>query len=483
MPDLKLLRDELKQTLDARVALKAKYQEGPMPADVVAEDVRLHERALKLHPLIEAEEESARDADFKKLTKFMSDPDYRIPRAAIGEAGDFRKALMSAGWEIKNGIVSAPTTLGKSVEMFGEDVLFGPLPDKDQDARKYFQQTRAIFDPTYRAAYVKWLRSPYRNDGMAFSTLDAGEQKALSEGTDSAGGFLVPPDIQAEILVRTAQTSIMQRLVRSVTTSRDRLTFPRVNPHASSGSIYSSGFVGSMVGETPAFTDTDPAFGTFEVSIKKARAATKVSNDFLTDAAANVLAFLSQNGAENLGLVMDSQILTGDGTALNLLGLLNDGGLTTVDVEGSTANTISNTTSSTGSAPKLIDVAYALPSQYANNASWVMRRAIEGKVRKLVDGSGRFLWPPMIASGFAAVTREILGYPVYNSEFMPNDGTDTNKVLLFGDLSSYIFVTRAQLSTVILRERFADTDQTGIILFSRFGGALWNNDAVRVGVV
>jgi HK97 family phage major capsid protein len=35
----------------------------------------------------------------------------------------------------------------------------------------------------------------------------------------------------------------------------------------------------------------------------------------------------------------------------------------------------------------------------------------------------------------------------------------------------------------VLRERFADTDQIGLILFARVGGALWNVDAVRVGVV
>jgi HK97 family phage major capsid protein len=133
--------------------------------------------------------------------------------------------------------------------------------------------------------------------------------------------------------------------------------------------------------------------------------------------------------------------------------------------------------------PKIIDVEYALPSQYTANAKWLMRRSIEGKVRKLVDASGRFIWPGVLGSGFAMPVKEIDGYPVINSEFMPTDLTDANKVILFGDFSGYIIAERAQITSTILRERFADTDQTGIILFERVGGAVWNPDSFRVGIV
>jgi HK97 family phage major capsid protein len=93
------------------------------------------------------------------------------------------------------------------------------------------------------------------------------------------------------------------------------------------------------------------------------------------------------------------------------------------------------------------------------------------------------MWPPLSGSGFAGTPADLLSYPVYNSEFMPADATDANKVLVFGDISAYVIAQRAQITTVVLRERFADTDQTGIILFERVGGALWNEDAIRIGVV
>lgn len=463
-----------------------KEKGAELPQDRKEERERLHGRALKLRDEIEEAKAAERTKDFADLTNFLNEPQRKTPHP-LNDDGEGKKLLSRLGWDVKSGIILAPTSLGRPVEMFDEEVLFGPIPDDDPAAAAYFKATRAAFQPEYRGAYVKWLRgmTKYRSEAMAFNVLTPEEQKALSEGTDTAGGFLVPPDVQAEILVRTAQMSVMRRLCRVVTTSRDKLVFPRVQAHASSGSIYSSGFVGGWVGETPAFSDTDPTFGTFEVGIKKARVATKLGNDFLSDAASNVLAFLAQNGAENLALVEDNGFIAGLGTPLEPLGILN-GGATSVDVESSVDNEFHNTAAEaaagTGSAPKLIDLVYALPSQYANNAQWLMRRAIEGAIRKFEDGNGRPLWPPSAGSGLAAAPREILSYPVNNSEFVPAAGADA-KIIIFGDFSAYIIAQRAQIATVVLRERFADTDQTGIILFVREGGALWNEDAIRIGAL
>lgn len=466
---------------------EAELEEGKtLSPERLSERDRLHSRALKLRDEIEEDKAADRKKDFADLSNFLNEPQRRTPHP-VNDDDESKKLLSRMGWDVKSGIIMAPTSLGKLVEMFDEEVLFGDLPSEDPDAARYFKSMRATFQPLYRSAYTKWLRNAtrYRSEAMAFQSLSADEQKALSEGTDTAGGFLVPPDVQAEILVRLPQSSVMSRLGRSVTTSRDKLVWPRVQAKTTDGSIYSSGFVGGWVGETPAFSDTDASFGTFEIGIKKARVATKLGNDFLADAASNVLAFLAQNGAENMGLVLDKGFIAGLGTPLEPLGIL-ESGISTVDVEGSADNTFSNNATEaaagTGSAPKMITLVYTLPSQYANGAQWLMARLTEGAVRKFEDGNGRPLWPAMAGSGLAPAPRELLGYPVNNSEFMPAIGADA-KVVLFGDFSAYIIAQRAQITTVVLRERFADTDQTGVILFSRVGGALWNEDALRIGAL
>lgn len=487
MATLQELKDELKNTVDKANGIRTKWSGANIPESDIGELGQLQERGLKLHKAIEEETLRAQNADFAKLSRFLDDPNYKVPRSVNADV-DGKKSLQNIGWEFKGGKVFIPTSTGKTVEMYDEDVLFSPLvPTDDEQAAKYFRQSRAIIQPIYRTSFTKFMRlcAKNRSESMAFHALNDEEKKALSEGVDEAGGYLVPPDLQAEILVRLAQQSVMRRLARTVTTSRDRIVWPRVAPHGDPTleSIYSSGFVGGWVGETPAFVESDPTFGTFEVSIRKIRVATKVSNDFIADAVTDIPAWLAMNGAENLRLVEDAGFINGNGGPLQPQGILNDPGLKTVDVEGSTANTISNTAAANGSANKLINLSYALPSQYAANAEWLMKRATEGKVRQLVDGAGRYLWPAMTDSGFTGRLPPLMGSTANNSEFVPGDGADGNKVLIYGDFSQYIIAQRSQLSVVVLRERFADTDQTGIIIFERVGGALWNNDAIRVGVV
>lgn len=481
MPDLALLNQELTDLRAEREELRKKHPGATMPEEARARDGEIADRVKRVTFLVEEEQQKERDKLFEETARFLDEPKYQISRA-VNADDEGRRVMARAGWETKAGMVTRQTSVGE-VAFCPEEVMYGPIPKDDQVAADYFHQTRAIMQPEYRAAYVKWLRNGSRSDSLAFAQLTREEQNALSEGSSSAGGFVVPPDIQAEILARLPQLSVMRRLARVIPTSRDKLQFPAVAANATSGSIYSSGFVGGWVGETPAFSDTDPSFQQFEISVKKLRVATKMSNDWLADAASNMLAFLAQNGAENMALVEDNGFIAGDGTALQPRGILNSS-VTTVDVEGSTANTISNSTSNAGSTPKIQTLIYSVPSQYAERASWLMCRAIEGAVAGLVDSNGRFIWQAQQASGLGTgMPRTIGGYPVYNSEFVPDDGADTNKVLVFGDISAYIIAQRAAMSTVVLRERFADTDQTGIILFERVGGGLWNTDAVRIGIV
>lgn len=487
MPDLALLNEELDQLMARRKALREKHRTAVLPDDARAEDESLFSRAEKVERAIEEEKQKQRDRKFDFLSDYTERPDNR-PQTPINPDNETKAVLSRLGWEAKSGVLMAPTSLGKTVDLVDESVVFGPMPVGDPEATQYFKQTRAIFQPEYRGAYLKYIRAFAQggDHSRAWSQLDGFEQKALEEGSDPAGGFLVPPDIQAEVLVRLPQLSVMRGLARIMTTSRDEVRFPAVAPHGTSGSLYSSGFVGTWAAETPAFTETDPSFQQFIISIKMAKVSTKLSNNFIADAASNVLAFLAQNGAENLALVEDQGFIAGVGAGNEPLGILNSGA-TGVDVESSLANNIQNTATEaaagTGSAPKMINLVYAVPAQYSGRSSWIMRRSIEGEVRKMQDANGRPLWPEYVASGFAPAPRQLLGAPVYNSDFVPDDNTDTNKVFIYGDISQYIIAQRMQISTIVLRERFADTFQTGIILYERVGGGLWNTDAIRFGVV
>ncbi|MEX0789678.1 MAG: phage major capsid protein, partial [Actinomycetota bacterium] len=311
-----------------------------------------------------------------------------------GGVGGGQKSDYIQGLSVKGGVVMAAIG-GKDYEIMPEEALAGP--------------TAAIVKASYRKAFVKWFRTS-GNKGGQF--LDSNERKALNEGNDQAGGYLVPADMQAGMISRTAAQSVMLPNVMVVPTSRDELVWNRLKENgtsAANGSIFSTGFVGGWAGETPAFTEVDPAFGRFAIPVKKARTATKLSNDLMADSVTPLMALLAQNGGENLGLVMDQGLLNGDGGSLQPTGLVPAGtGIETIDVDGTTTNTISNTAADLGSATKLIDLQYAVPSQYQDAARFTMHRLTEAKVRKLVDADGNFIWQP----GFVGQPDTLLGKPV-----------------------------------------------------------------------
>jgi HK97 family phage major capsid protein len=490
--------------------IMAEFEGKTMPAEQSLAIKTLIEEGQKLQGEI-AEETKLADQrrDLEDLDRFLDAPERKLPHG-VNPDDESKRMLDRAGWETKGGMVYAGHSLeGKTVTladgrretmgkipMYPADVLFGPLPTDDVEASAFYKRARAIHAPEYKAAYSHYLQlcTRLRSESMAYSMLSGTEQKALSEGTDTSGGFVVPPDIMAEVLARTPQKAVMRAMCRVQPTNRDMLRYPAVAANAgtyngiSGGSVYASGFVGSWVGETPAFSDTDPAFQTLDIQVKKVRVATRLSNDFINDAAVNVLSWLAQNGAENMALTEDAGFINGLGSALQPLGLLNVPGITTVNVAGTTSHAISNTTSNLGSATPLIQMAYKLPAQYVAAARWLMARVTEGEIRQLVDGSGRFLWPPFVGSAFAGLNptgynAELLGFPLMHSDWVPLDGTANNNVCVLGDFAHYVIAQRTEITTVVLRERFADTDQTGIILFERVGGGCWNTDAFRIGYV
>lgn len=476
-PSLATLNDELTQLTDEREALRQRHAGEVMPGDARDRDAWIVNRVSEIRVLVEAEKQRQRDQAMADTADWMSRPAGQITHPLnADDAG--RKSMLNAGWSFQNGMVYRQTSLGE-VAYVPEGVLFGSIPTSDAVSALHFKQTRAIFQPEYRDAWTRYIA--VHGDRAQLTGV---EQAALSEGVAEGGGYLVPPDIAAEILARRARSSVMRSLCSVRQTSRNVYEIPAVAPNSSSGSIYSSGFVGGLVGETPTSnTDAGPTFQNFSISVKKYEVFTRASNDLIADASSDVMAFLATDGGRNLGLVEDNYFLTGLGTGLEPLGLLNSGA-TTVDVEGSTSNTLDNTVSAAGSAPKIINLFYELPQQYADNATWLCSRATQGLIHALVDGDGRPWWQPSMNSGGAGTAPPVLvGAPLRTSAFMPEDGTNANKVLVIGDFSQAIIADRQGLSVRVDDMNLIGSDQTQIFIRSRSGFGVWNTDAFRFGIV
>jgi len=472
---LALLNEELEQVRVQRDTLRNKHAGTTIPEAARAEDDELVRRAKRITDGIEIERQKERDAAFAETARYMDEPQYQISRA-VNADDESRQMLARAGWESRSGVLYRKTSRGE-IAYCAEEVMFGALPTNDAVAAKHFEITRASFQPEYAKAFLKMLRA--RGE---LSVLTGAEQNALSEGIAEGGGYTVPADVAAEIMARRADASVMRRISTLRQTSRNVYEAPAVAPHATSGSIYSSGFVGGLVGETPTSnTDTGPTFELFSIGVKDFEAYTSISDNLIADSASDMLAFLAQDGGRNLGLVEDFYFINGNGTGLQPRGLLNSG-ITTADVQGSSSDQVSNTTSDAGSAPKLLALSYLVPAQYTAGASWLMARQTKGEIHALVDADGRPWWQAAAgAGGAAAAPSELAGFPVNESPFMPVDGTNGNKVVVVGDFSAYVIADRTSISVEV--DRIPRTKSTDIFIRSRAGGGLWNTDALRIGIV
>lgn len=129
--------------------------------------------------------------------------------------------------------------------------------------------------------------------------------KAMMVSSGSAGGFLVPPDVMAEVIpLLRAQAVVRQAGPRNVPMPRGTMTMPGQNSGATAG----YGSEGTAIGAS------QPSVGQIVASYKKLRAFVPISNDMMRYANPAIDAFVRDDLVRVIGLREDLAFLMGDGT-------------------------------------------------------------------------------------------------------------------------------------------------------------------------
>jgi HK97 family phage major capsid protein len=108
----------------------------------------------------------------------------------------------------------------------------------------------------------------------------------------------------------------------------------------------------------------------------------------------------------------------------------------------------------------LIEAKYSLKGQYWNNADWIFHRDALKMLTKLKDGEGQYIWRESVRDGEAD---RLLGRPIVMSEYAPNTFTASLYVGLLGDYSNYWIADALDFQVQVLKELYAETNQTGYI--------------------
>lgn len=321
----------------------------------------------------------------------------------------------------------------------------------------------ALFETDYKSAWLKLVQA--KGD---VHRLSGPEVKALEEGLDPQGGYLVPPEVLARLLSKRPAPTRLAGRVTDIVTGRDKVMMPKVK--YATDDIFTTPFRVTWTGENPASdtahrVDDADLFGQIEIPVYTAMMSGVLTNDLIEDSVVNALNWMGDKLAETEMLTRDQMILTGSGVGQPLGIITNPGGVgQPAVIQSGVANDIN--------ADAIRGFPFNLPEQYLPDAVWVFNRASTGKkIALLADANGRYLFTRGIATdGLVNGFEERLdGYPIVYSAFADDIG-DGKHPIVFGDLGGYFMARRVGLSIQFLRERYAERNQVGIVARVRYGG-------------
>ena len=300
-------------------------------------------------------------------------------------------------------------------------------------------------------AYTKYIRYGIGETGQAQFTPD--EMRALAGTSDADGQFLVPVEFESELLMNAYDMAAVRPLCQVGTTSRDVVQLGALSkPTVAWGK------------RSVAVTQQSLNTGGRSIRIKNLKALTLISNDTLDDAAADIMGEI--RGAFELAVAEaedDAFIVGADEDSPP--GIMADSDVLDNYVASGVADAISD--ASNNGMDKLMSMIYSTNSKYRRNGTFAMNSTTESLVRALKDGNGAYLWEP---SSQAGVPVALLGRPVVNPEGMADVAANAYPIV-FGDFrSGYKIRDRAGLVITRLVERYAEYDQTGLLLKKRVGG-------------
>lgn len=276
-------------------------------------------------------------------------------------------------------------------------------------------------------------------------------QNALSVGTDSDGGYLVPEEYEKTLVDKLQEENFFRKLGTVIHTSGDR-KIPVVTGHGEA----------SWMEENGLYPDSQDTFGQQSIGAYKLGTAIRVSEELLNDSAFDVETYIANEFARRIGTKEEEAFLIGDGKS-KPTGVFGSAEL------GVTAGTTSIT------FDDVIDLYHSLRTPYRKKAAWILNDSTVKTLRKLKDNNGNYIWQPSVTVG---TPDTILNRPCYSSSFAPELAAG-KRPLIFGDFSYYWIADREYRSFKRLNELYAANGQIGFLASQRVDGLLMLKESVK----
>ena len=324
---------------------------------------------------------------------------------------------------------------------------------------------QADTDVPHKKAFGAYLRTG-DDDGLRGLVL---EGKAMSTAVNADGGYLVDPqtaDTIRSMLVSTSSLRSIANVVQIDATSFDVLI---------DRSEVGSGWATEAAATTESAT---PTIERISIKLHELSAMPKASQRLLDDSAFDVEGWLSGKIAHRFIRAEASAFINGTGVD-QPKGILLPAKVANASWVwgqlGYVPTTAAADFATTNASDCIVNLVYALASDYRANGTFVMNSKTAGAVRKMKDADGRFMWGDSLQAGEPA---RLMGYPVLIAEDMPDVAANAHPIA-FGDFASaYTIAERPDLR--ILRDPFSAKPNVLFYASKRVGGDITDYAAIKL---
>ncbi len=321
------------------------------------------------------------------------------------------------------------------------------------------EQEQKMFAATPSAKQADFLRKAriglFFKNLVAFSVTKDPEYlqhvKALSEGDNASGGYLVPTEFRAELIEDLKDQPILRNLVTVIPMGSDSLELPTL----------ASDVKTSWGSENTAISTTTARFGTLTFAPKRLNTMMYTSRELVADSAISVVPLITRLFTQAIGREEDRVIINGSGSG-QPKGILQE-----------TLSGIDNGNDDATIANNIKKLPFRLSKGFRRNARWLINSLAMGEIASLRESAtGQFLFKEGI-EGLTPAT--LAGYKVEEQNDVPLD------TLVFGDLSYYYLADREQVSVETTTEGAGtfEKHQVAIKIVERIDGKVAQTNAFR----
>lgn len=457
--------DELRNQI---AELRARIVELSEKDDITADENSELDAALEAH--------EARTAEFDALearqARIASARERVVERAAGIDAPQVMKrtatdvdVARASRTEIRDAALAILDKNGKHLAARNGDHVEGLLRTRSQitDGGVIAKRMVLTENDAYRSAFMKGVTQ----NAPAFTSEEAralDEFRAMSEGTDTAGGFGIPVLIDPTIILTSgAAAAPVLDLARVVTITTDEWK-----------GVSSAGVSWSYDGEGTEVSDDAPTLAQPTVKVYTARGFIPYSIEVGDDYPAFAAEMRRLLDAGYIDLVAQ-QTITGSGSAPQGIFTALDAN-TNVEVSVATDGALFGV--------DLLNVWKALPERYRANATWIMNVDVENEIRALAAGADSAYYTVDLAAGGIGT---LFGRPIRTTDYAPefSGTTGAANILVVGDFSNFLVAQRAGMSVELIPHLFGTTNgrptgQRGWFASARHGFDSVNDLAFRL---